>query len=92
MRYSSILWVAAISAAALGSMATGPADAQGAWCEANCKALCRKIYGSAGAIQCFAQIPCSDYVGRTCAPDKVVEARYIVYCNANKGKAGTTCR
>src|SRR5215470_2719320 len=25
-------------------------------------------------------------MGRACAPAKVVEARYIVYCNANKGK------
>lgn len=27
---------------------------QGAWGEANCKALCMKIWGSAGAANCFA--------------------------------------
>jgi hypothetical protein len=89
-RSSMLLGVAAVGAIIFGASHT--ATAQGAWCEANCKDLCRKIYGSSGAVQCFAAIPCADYKGRTCAPGKVVEARYVVYCNSNKGKAGTTCR
>lgn len=64
--------------------------AQGAWCEANCKALCTKIWGSAGAANCFAQIPCANYAGKACAPAAVVNARYITYCHANQGKG--TCR
>jgi len=63
---------------------------QGAWCEANCKALCTKIWGSAGAANCFAQIPCANYIGKACAPAAVVNARYITYCHNNKGKG--TCR
>ena len=66
------------------------ANAQGAWCEANCKSLCTKIWGPAGAANCFAQIPCSNYAGKACAPAEVVNARYITYCHANKGKG--TCR
>jgi hypothetical protein len=67
-----------------------PANAQSAWCEANCKSLCTKIWGPAGAANCFAQIPCSNYAGKACAPAEVVNARYITYCHANKGKG--TCR
>lgn len=63
---------------------------QGTWCEANCKALCTKIWGSAGAANCFAQIPCSNYAGKACAPASVVNARYTVYCHGNQGKG--TCR
>ncbi|SDG44365.1 hypothetical protein SAMN05216338_1001322 [Bradyrhizobium sp. Rc2d] len=60
---------------------------QGAWCEANCKALCTKIWGSAGAASCFAQIPCSNCVGKACASAPVVHARYTVSCHNNPGKA-----
>jgi hypothetical protein len=67
-----------------------PAAAQGPWCENNCKSLCTKIYGRAGAAQCFAQIPCANYANRQCAPAAVVNARYIVYCNSHKGTG--TCR
>lgn len=63
---------------------------QGAWCEANCKALCTKTWGSAGALNCFAQIPCSNYVGKACAPTAVVNARCTVYCHNNQGKG--SCR
>jgi hypothetical protein len=94
MRHSSMLFAAALAAAGALFIASIPASAQqgSPWCEANCKDLCRKIYGSKGAAECFATIPCANYVGRQCAPAKVVEARYVVYCNSNKGKAGTTCR
>jgi hypothetical protein len=68
----------------------GSAFAQGAWCEANCKALCTKIYGKSGAAQCFASIPCSNYAGKACASASVVNARYVVYCHSNPGKG--TCR
>jgi hypothetical protein len=64
--------------------------AQGVWCEANCKALCTKIWGGAGAADCFARIPCSNYAGKACAPAAVVNARHITYCHANPGKG--TCR
>ena len=64
--------------------------AQGAWCEANCKSLCTKIYGRTGAASCFAQIPCANYAGRACAPAAVVNARYITYCHGHKGTG--TCR
>lgn len=71
-----------IAAVSVGSTWTQ----QGAWCETNCKALCTKIRGSAGAANCFAQIPCSNYVGKACAPAAVVNARYTVYCHGNPGK------
>ena len=71
-------------------LTANPAAAQGAWCEANCKSLCMKIYGGAGAAQCFAQIPCANYADRQCAPAAVVNARYTVYCHNNRGKG--TCR
>jgi hypothetical protein len=94
MGRSSMRLGAVLATAAILLVASTPGSAQqgSPWCEANCKDLCRKIYGSKGAAECFATIPCSNYVGRQCAPAKVVEARYIVYCNSNKGKAGTTCR
>ena len=66
------------------------AQAQGAWCEANCKALCAKIYGRAGAAECYARIPCANYAGKSCAPASVVNARYVTFCHANRGKG--TCR
>jgi hypothetical protein len=86
---SRIILVAAIVWVACAVNISG-AFAQGAWCEANCKALCTKIWGSAGAAGCFAQIPCASYAGRACAPAAVVNARYITYCHANQGKG--TCR
>jgi hypothetical protein len=81
---------AAVAVAGIYAMTGGAANAQGDWCEANCKSLCTKIYGPAGAAQCFAQIPCANYAGRKCAPAAVVNARYITYCHNNKGKG--TCR
>ena len=84
-----IILVAAIFLVAFAA-SVGDAFTQGAWCEANCRALCTKIWGSAGASQCFAQIPCANYAGRACAPAAVVNARYITYCHANQGKG--TCR
>lgn len=77
-------------AVACGASVSSTWAQQGAWCEANCKALCTKIWGSAGAANCFAQIPCSNYVGKACAPAAVVNARYTVYCHNNSGKG--TCR
>jgi hypothetical protein len=82
--------VIAVIAVALYAMTGQVASAQGDWCEANCKSLCTKIYGRAGAAQCFAQIPCANYAGRKCAPAAVVNARHITYCHSNKGKG--TCR
>jgi hypothetical protein len=75
---------------AIYAMSAQASFAQGAWCEANCKSLCTKIWGAAGAAQCFAQIPCANYAGRQCAPAAVVNARYTVYCHNNRGKG--TCR
>jgi len=77
-------------AAGLYAMSSQVASAQGAWCEANCKALCTKIYGRAGARSCFAAIPCSNFSGRPCAPASVVNARYVTYCHNNRGQG--TCR
>jgi len=68
----------------------GGALAQGAWCEANCKALCLKIYGKSGAGECIARIPCRNYAGKPCAPASVVNARYVTFCHSNPGKG--TCR
>ena len=84
-----IILVALISLAALITI-NSAALAQGTWCEANCKSLCTKIYGKAGAASCFAQIPCANYAGRACAPAAVVNARYITYCHGHKGTG--TCR
>jgi hypothetical protein len=69
---------------------SGLVHAQSAWCENNCKVLCTKIYGRAGASACFAQIPCANYAGKACAPSSVVNARYVVYCHGHKGVG--TCR
>ena len=80
----------AVIGVAFYAMNANPAAAQGAWCEANCKSLCTKIYGRSGAARCFAQIPCANYAGRQCAPAAVVSARYVVYCHNNRGKG--TCR
>lgn len=65
-------------------------NAQGAWCEANCKSLCTKIYGKSGAAECIAKIPCANYAGKKCAPNAVVNARHVTYCHSNPGKG--TCR
>jgi hypothetical protein len=93
MQRSSFFFAAAIALLAVSPLPSERASAQGgAWCEANCKDLCRKIYGRAGASECFATIPCANYAGRKCAPADVVQSRYVVYCHNNKGKAGTTCR
>ena len=71
---------------AMGLLAiTNDAWAAGTWCEANCKALCIKIYGRAGAADCFARIPCSNYAGKACASAAVVNARAIVYCHSHPG-------
>ena len=86
MRSVKMALLASVVLAAIG----GNARAQGAWCEANCKALCTKIYGKAGAASCFAQIPCANYAGRACAPAAVVNARYVTYCHGHKGTG--TCR
>jgi hypothetical protein len=74
----------------VGAIFAQESSARGAWCEANCKSLCTKIYGRAGAASCFAQIPCASYAGRACAPAAVVNARYITYCHGHKGTG--TCR
>jgi hypothetical protein len=65
------------------------ANAQSAWCEANCKTLCTKIWGKGGAPICFANIPCHNYAGRRCASADVVNARYKSFCQKNSGKG--TC-
>lgn len=74
----------------IGGFVSAPRALAADWCEANCKSLCTKIYGSAGAANCFAQIPCANYAGRACAPQAVVNARYVIYCHSHKGTG--TCR
>lgn len=70
----AIILLVAILATCAASVSPAGAQ-QGAWCEVNCKALCTKIWRSAGAANYFAQIPCSNYVGKACAPASVVNAR-----------------
>lgn len=73
------------SAAWLGlTFTTRDVQAQSsAWCEENCRQLCRLTTRNPEA--CYVRIPCANYRGKQCAPDVRVKARARTYCTQYPG-------
>lgn len=54
---------------------------QRAWCEENCRLMCRlTLRPGATPAQCYAYINCAQFKGRPCASEATVRQRSQAYC------------
>lgn len=82
MIHKLALAIAIASSALLGATFVAQAQTKkGAWCEENCRQLCRLTFRDLEA--CAKWNKCASYRGKECASDARVKARARSYCAVN---------